>query len=113
MNSGIFHVTFSSPLTRVSGEGLAVIKDGTINGGDLAYLYSGTFILAASSISSSLRVKQWNARATSVFGPLKEFSLTLTGTASPDGNSFAVSGSMVENPQSTISIDGRRLADAR
>ncbi|MEY2489633.1 MAG: hypothetical protein QOC70_1575 [Verrucomicrobiota bacterium] len=113
MKPGIFHVTFSSPATHLSGEGLAVIKSGTINGGDLGYLYSGTFIQADSSVSSSLTIKQWNAKVTGIFGPLKEFALTLTGTVSDDRNSFAVTGSVVENPQTTISINGRRLADAK
>lgn len=40
MNDGIYHVTFSS-LRGSAGQGLVVIKDGSVNGGDAGYLYLG------------------------------------------------------------------------
>jgi T3SS negative regulator,GrlR len=112
MRSGIYQVTFSSPTTRVSGEGLAVVKDGTINGGDLGYLYTGKFNVSDTTLSSKLKVKQWRPNFSGVFGNLPQFELDLAGRIAEDWQSFSVKGGIVGNPQTTILIDGKRLADA-
>lgn len=109
MNEGIYHVNFSAGGTNV-GEGLVVIKGGAVNGGDPAYLYSGTMSNSGSSVSAQLHVQQWNTRLPSVFGPIKQFDLTLTGTAS-DAN-FSIAGHITGQPNQKINIAGKRLAAA-
>ena len=111
MNNGIYHVRFSSS-NRSVGEGLAVFKDGAVNGGDQGYLYSGRYNLSANVITGDLTVSRWNAGHTSVFGPLSTFTLSLKGGMSPDGSSFSVNGSSPDVPGATITINGRRLQDA-
>jgi len=111
MKAGIYHVRFSS-VQGNHGEGLAVFKDGTINGGDHGYLYLGTFRRDGANVTASLRVKRWNVGAVSVFGPLAEFGLELTGTVAPDDSSFLVSGPVSGQQQFRIEINGRRIADA-
>ena len=40
MENGIYHVRFASSIDG-AGEGLAVVKDGAVNGGDAGYLCLG------------------------------------------------------------------------
>lgn len=110
MNDGIYHVTFSSNGGDF-GEGIAVFKDGSVNGGDGGYLYTGTKSEQGAQFASRLTVKRWNASAQSIFGPLGEFQLELNGS-SPDGRGFMASGYVVGQPASKISVQGKYLAPA-
>lgn len=111
MKAGIYHIRFSSAQGD-HGEGLAVFKDGTVNGGDQGYLYLGTFRQDGSQVTAWLRVKRWNKSAVSVFGPLAEFGLQVGGTVAADDSSFKVAGPVSENQLFRIEIVGRRIADA-
>ena len=109
MQDGIYHVRFSSP-QGASGEGLAVVKTGAVNGGDHGYLYLGQLIADGDKISGQLEIKRWNSAVPSIFGPLLNFTLALIGTSS--GDTFAVSGGMSTQPNLKISIAGTRLSPA-
>ena len=110
MIDGIYHVTFSSNSNDM-GQGLAVFKGDSINGGDEGYLYIGTKAGQGTQFTSRLTIKQWDPRARSIFGPIKEFVLELSGTSALD-NSFIAHGTVAGQPQAKITIRGRRLADA-
>lgn len=109
MQDGIYHVVFSSPLGS-AGEGLAVVKDGAVNGGDHGYLYIGQLLAADANISGQLEITRWNPSAQSIFGPIQNFTLALTGNAS--GDNFLVSGGVQGQPALRITIKGRRLSAA-
>ena len=54
MASGIFHVDFRAG-TGDYGDGLVVVKDGSVNGGDLTFCIKGKYLLnQARLILSSL-----------------------------------------------------------
>lgn len=110
MKDGIYHVTFSSN-SNVFGEGIAVFKDNTVNGGDHGYLYVGTKTEQGGQFSSRLTIKQWNSSVRSVFGPVKEFVLELTGSSAGE-ESFTSHGKVSGQPHATIAIRGRFLAAA-
>jgi hypothetical protein len=112
MTPGIYYVTFSAAATGNVGEGLAVFKDNKVNGGDIGYLYRGSYTISSNSITADLHIKRWNAAIHSVFGSFPEYHLRVRGTASADWGNFTVEGDMVEHPQFRISIKGRRLGDA-
>ncbi len=109
MQDGIYHVRFSSPQGS-AGEGLAVIKDGSVNGGDSGYLYVGQLMSEGPSLSGQLEISRWNSGIQSIFGNLGKFALALTGTTGTDN--FAVSGGITGKPNLRISIAGRRLSSA-
>lgn len=111
MKTGIYHVNFSAGGQNV-GDGLVVVKDGTVNGGDPGYLYTGSISESASQVTVQLDVKQWNTQIQSVFGPLKQFGLTLAGTADAAAGTFRVRGAITGHPERTIAISGRHLSDA-
>jgi hypothetical protein len=110
MKDGIYHVKFASP-TGATGEGLVVVKEGSVNGGDAGYLYQGTLDNdAGGQVRGQLRVHRWNVGHVSIFGPLGNFALNLSGHAAND--SFTVSGGVPGHPNMKISISGRMLAMA-
>lgn len=109
MQDAIYHVVFSSSV-GAGGEGLAVIKNGSVNGGDNGYLYQGALNLSGDKVSGTLQISRWNRTAVSVFGPLDQFKLQLSGAVNDNG--FTVSGGIPNQPGLTITIRGRRLAEA-
>jgi hypothetical protein len=109
MKQGIYHVTFHSSSNQV-GEGLAVFKDGTVNGGDPGYLYLGEYKVLGDQVNGSLRVKRWNPGVTSVFGNISEFQLTVAGKVTNSGANFDVQGGTGQQGMN-VSIRGRWLSD--
>jgi hypothetical protein len=112
MKPGIYYVTFSAAPSHNFGEGLAVFKDDKVNGGDIGYLYRGSYSVKDSKITAMLHIKRWNPAITSVFGSYPEFELELKGSVTPDWGLFSAEGTMTEQPQLHITIKGRRLGDA-
>jgi hypothetical protein len=108
---GIYHVTFSAQ-NRNAGEGVAVFKAGAINGGDLGYIYIGTYSVNGTNVTAAIQVIRWNQSAVSVFGPLPKFKLQLSGNVSADEKTFSVSGGVPELAGLQITISGTRLATA-
>jgi hypothetical protein len=110
MKDGIYHVEFASAM-GAAGDGLVVIKDGSINGGDGGYLYQGKLETPTPELlRGQLQVKRWNAGRVSVFGPLNDFVLDLSGHVAND--SFTVNGGVPGHPGMKIKITGRMLAPA-
>ena len=111
MNTGIYNVKFTSAQQN-SSEGLAVLKDGSINGGDKGYLYLGFFKVDGSTIEAKIRVKRWKPGIASIFGNLEEYDLNLRGTSNAASDNFTVSGSIIQVPTLKITIHGQRISDA-
>lgn len=109
MIDGIYHVRFSSS-TQDFGEGLVVIKNGSVNGGDHGYLYQGNVRSDDNRISGKLLVKRWNSSATSVFGNIAQYELELSGSQSPD-RAFSVGGNVAGQQALKINIAGRFIAE--
>lgn len=110
MKDGIYHVTFSSN-TADFGEGIAVFKGDSVNGGDTGYLYFGKKMTQDGQFTSRLTIKRWNPSAHSIFGSIDQFELELSG-GSPDPGTFVATGHVVGQPQAKITIRGRYLAPA-
>lgn len=111
MIDGIYHVTFSS-VTGDTGEGLIVVKENSINGGDHGYLFTGTKTGDAAEFQCTLKIKQWNRSVQSIFGLLEEFTLTLHGKITEPDNSFMALGNIIGQPQAKIIINGKYLSVA-
>lgn len=111
MENGIYHVRFASSMGG-AGEGMVVVKDDTINGGDAGYVYLGKLSADGAILRGQLQVQRWNPSTFSVFGPLDQFALDLVGQAEAANDSFTVTGGMAGQPSLRITITGRRLATA-
>ena len=107
LSEGIYEVSFSSNVGS-SGRGLIVVSNGAINGGDISHLYQGPYTCAGNTINATLSISQYNSSQQSVFGPLDNFILELSGAVT-NGNSFKVAGKVAGQPQLSISINGNML----
>lgn len=108
MISGIYFVEFRAS-NRDAGAGLVVINNGIINGGDETYLYRGRFDHYAGSVRAAIEVTHYRGELNAVLGPLREFSLNLSGTA--DDRQFVLSGSSPTVPNVSIDMVGRKVAN--
>ncbi len=108
MLSGIFFVQFISNDNSL-GEGLVIIKDGNVNGGDLSYLYQGRFDYYGDNAKALIEVKHYNGPMYSVMGPLKEFTLNLAGKTTKDR--FELTGGIPNIPDLNIKIVGKKVAE--
>lgn len=108
MLSGIYLISFAANSNRV-GEGILVVKDGSVNGGDASYLYRGHFDYYGEDVKASIEVRHYRGPLNAVLGPLKQFNLTLSGKTS--GDNFQVSGGIPSMSGATISITGSMIAD--
>ena len=104
MLEGIYKVSFSSN-DQDHGEGIVVIKNNAINGGDYGYVYKGLIC----DNTTKLSVEQWNPTSISVFGSLTKFNLELT-FISKDQSSFTATGNIENAPQFEITIQGTMLS---
>jgi T3SS negative regulator,GrlR len=109
MQDGIYHVSFATS-PAVSGEGLVVVKQGTVNGGDAGYLYIGSLLDTGGAVAGQLKISRWKVGHVSVFGPLDNFELQLNGQITQGG--FTVKGGTASMPGVSITIVGRHLAAA-
>lgn len=108
MRDGIYRVVFSSDAGE-QGEGLAVFKGTSVNGGDYGYTYAGEMETSGESFTAQLTVKRWNIRATSIFGTVDQFVLNLKGQDKGDG--FSASGE-VQGQRGQIQIHGTFITPA-
>jgi len=106
VKSGFYKVNFTSPQSGIIGEGIAIVGEGKINGGDQGYLYRGSYYVTADKLSGTLNIKQWNPNVVSIFGPLREFDLNLAGRATADGR-LTIEGNVTQQPDLRIKIDAR------
>jgi hypothetical protein len=111
MENGIYHIEFKPAGSDTVGNGLVVLQNGSVNGGDISYIYRGMEITKGENIISKIQVSRYDASQQSIFGSLENFDLELSGTLSKDGREFSLSGTIVGQPQFRIHIAGKKLRD--
>ena len=79
-----------------AGAGVAVFETGRIFGGDGQYFYIGTYTITYQHVVANLRVRHYSGPLSSVFGPLKEVNLALSGDVAE--KTFNVMGRAKEAP---------------
>ena len=110
MIDGIYHVQFSSPQTNMLGDGLVVLKDSYVNGGDDGFIYLGSFGISGGVVSGKLFIKRWNPTTVSIFGDREEFELELSGSQKTD-RSFQFSGNVIGESNLKINASGLFLSE--
>lgn len=110
MKEGIYQVSFLSS-QYICGQGILVVKNGTVNGGDSGFIYSGHLVNRQGKWLVELKVKQWNQRVDSIFGAIEQFQLTLEAKLLGNGN-FTATGCIFNWPQARLTIEGQYLAQA-
>ena len=99
MKNGLYKVSIKTPLGH--GNGVVVIKDGSIRGGDSMMYYTGTFQLAGNQFTANIHASKHSdvAGMFSVLG-LNDVNVKLQGTATD--TSATLQGSAVGDPQVTL-----------
>lgn len=110
MIQGIYTVKFQSN-QHDSGSGIVVFKDGTINGRDHGYVYTGKLIGEENNLHTELTIQQWNKSVPSVFGELSEFTLELDMKKNQT-NDFIARGHVRSMLDAEIIIHGKYLSAA-
>lgn len=110
MASGIFHVDFRAS-TGDYGDGLVVVKNGAVNGGDSHYLYQGRVPTESGPFESEFRVGKWREGTTNVVG-IDNYTLLATGHVDYEAGTLELQGAVVGSPALTIRLRGSKLQDA-
>jgi len=113
MYDGIYEVSFSTSPSREHdfGHGIVTIKDGTINGGDHAYVYRGHLKAGEEKTTGRIHVSKWSLATTSVFSGLDDYELDFSGEFS-DGDSLNGSGTVVGRTDLTLHVFAHKVSDA-
>ncbi|ECU9162063.1 TPA: negative regulator GrlR [Salmonella enterica] len=104
MKDGIYYVTFRSNMSDF-GNGIAVVKNKAVNGGDFTCVYHG--ILKGDSVQ--LDVEVHDKSRTSVFGNTEPFTLHLNAVEAAGG--YMLSGYVSSQPQMKIDVDAKYIGD--
>jgi hypothetical protein len=105
---GIYAVDFRTPRSFGSGV-IIVFENGRVYGGDHVCFYRGTISADESgNITGELRIKQHSA-GQSVFGPVSDFTLALSGSSSNGHASLA--GNTAAAPGMLVNVECRRVDD--
>lgn len=110
MASGIFSVNFKSS-TGDNGEGLLVVKDGTVNGGDPHYIYQGKVPNESGSFDSEFTVKKWREGNTNITG-IDNYTLLARGNIDYEAGTVELNGSVAGAEQIKVSLRGKKLVNA-
>lgn len=108
MRDGIYSVTFRSNRGEV-GTGVVIFNGGKAYGGDAGYYYKGSVETDGEDATAHIEVTRHQQGQESIFGPLNQFTLHLSGT--PSDEAFTLRGNVAEHPQFSISIEGRKVSD--
>ncbi len=107
MASGIFHVEFRAS-TGDFGDGLVVVKDGAVNGGDPHYLYQGEVPTQSGEFESRFTVRKYRDGNVNVVG-IDNYILLARGRVDYEGGTIELRGAVEGHPQLTIQLGGRKI----
>jgi hypothetical protein len=109
---GIYHIHFSGGYSQNFGDGIGVLTDGAINGGDPGYVWRGSFRIADGRISAKIHVKRWKHDISNPLANLAEYDLILEGQVADDLSTFSAEGHIEQYPSTRITLKGTRIDDA-
>lgn len=104
MKDGIYFGRFSRDLEDF-GEGIAIIQNNTINGGDYVCTYRGK----ATGNTLDLHVTQHNPSVATIFGNIKNFILQLNIVSNEEG--YQLSGTVKDNNNLHVAVSVRYLGE--
>ncbi len=107
MSKTLWSAEFSSRNSSF-GSGVVIMDGNQITGGGEKYYYIGNCSLNGNTSSASVSIKQ-HVPGSSIFGPVSEFTLLLTGCI--NGDNITLSGYVEENDNYKINATMRKLAN--
>ena len=112
MKPGIYHIRFSGGVSQNFGDGIGVVTEGAINGGDPGYVWRGTYQIVDGRLSAKIHVKRWKHDVSNPLANLAEYNLIIEGQTTPDASTFSAEGHIEQYSSTRISLNGTRIDDA-
>jgi len=108
--NGLWTVEFISTFNR-AGQGVLVLNNGRLLGGDAGYYYSGTYkisgtMLSGTKIEGTVDVIRFDPMHLSVFGDIERFTLSFTGDI--DDYHFTAAATIPNKTQFQIKFSGNK-----
>ncbi|WP_228268397.1 GrlR family regulatory protein [Acinetobacter ursingii] len=103
MKDGIYFVKFAS--SNDSGDGIVVVNNGVVNGGDYGFTYKGKIVNDEVTLSAS----QHDKSVVSVFGNITEYQIDLKAIESNDG--YDLTGTSSLAPGVTIKAKAKFIGN--
>jgi hypothetical protein len=111
MISGIYRVHFVGGPLRNVGDGIVVFKGGSINGGDVGYIYRGAYQTTESRLAATVNIKQWNFALPNPVTDLSDYHLEIEEAAPNNWKDFTVTARAAGHPELAIQIKATFLAE--
>jgi hypothetical protein len=108
MTDGIYTVSFSSSQGQLGTGGVVYLVNSRVYGGDANFYYTGTINQDSPAVTGQIHVGPHQEPAASIFGPLKEFDLNISGAFRDD--TFGFEGAVVGHPEMRIKLAGKKVA---
>ncbi|MDE1890016.1 MAG: hypothetical protein KGJ87_08685 [Planctomycetota bacterium] len=109
MINGLWTVEFISTM-NLFGNGVLVLFDNRILGGDAGYYYSGRYNISNDDISGEVKVTRYDEKSIAVFGDIPQFSLVFSGKLVDDYNFDAIA-QFKGNPNLKIQLKCKKKED--
>lgn len=104
MKDGIYFAVFSNGHNDF-GNGTVVVKDGSVNGGDFGFTYRGK----VDGQALDLRVSQHNPQAQNVIPGMKDYTISLRITDTPEG--YTLQGAVIGVQGANLFVNAKRIGD--
>ncbi len=104
--NGFYSVHFTGPTGP--GDGVVLLLDGNLYGGDSGYIYTGTYTLEGNALRAQVQVQQVVPGIPSVFGAFGNLTLSLSGNRA--GEVVEGSGNPIGNPHVRMGFRLQRRA---
>ena len=117
MIKGLFAVNFTASRGNFGRGVIVVTPEGQIYGGDADYYYTGTLEQNGGALSGHIAVANHSGERNSVFGPVTQFSLRVSGELAPSSGPSAdvvqmnLTAEVVEMPGMQLTIRCRKVSD--
>jgi hypothetical protein len=105
MENGLYLAQFV--VGASAGHGVAIIRDGQVDGGDSSYWWEGTLATEGNAFSGKLTVRQHSSGIPSVFGFFDNFDLKLSGNR--NGDAWQAQGTTPVAPGQAMQLNLRLL----
>ncbi|MBW1616158.1 MAG: hypothetical protein JRJ49_06415 [Deltaproteobacteria bacterium] len=109
MYDGLWTVEFISTIQRY-GNGVLVLNQNRLFGGDAGYYYSGKYDINDKKIEGDIHITRYDRNSVSVLGSISDFVLKMSGNII-DENRFEAIGEIDNNPKACIQIIGTKKED--
>jgi len=109
MQDGMYWLRFAA--YGKTEEGVAVVRQGLVNGGGPGYLWQGRLSAVNGTVRGTLLVRKWNPQTPPYLGTFKTANLDIDGSFDASARSFEMVGHAHGHHVVHLSISGHWLGE--